>query len=350
MIKAEPHQDLQYPFRQRPDPGEALTVRPGIHWLRMPMPFVLNHINLWVLEGPDGWTVIDTGLRTVDVAAAWNNLLAPEGALGGRRVARVVVTHMHPDHVGMAGWLTRRFDCPFHMTRLEYLNCRVMVADTGREAPPDGLRFYARAGWSERDLDHYRMRFGEFGKMIHPLPDSFERLTDGQVLRLDHNDWEVIVARGHSPEHACLYCRELDVLISGDQILPKITSNTSVYPIEPSADPIGDWLTSIEDIRRRVPDSVLVLPAHNDPFLGLHLRLQQLHDSTLLAMGRVRQALTEPRRVIDLVREVFPSPIANNPTQLGLATGETIAHLNYLSRQGHVRVERREDADWYRLA
>ena len=219
---------LSYPFSDLPLPGQATEIKPGVLWLRMPLPFSLDHINLWALSDGPGWAVVDTGIRSVDVMNAWLALLAPRGPLAGRPVSRVMVTHMHPDHVGMAGWLTRRFECALWMTRDEYLSCRVMLADTGREAPVDGVHFYRRAGWSDTEVDEYRTRFGDFGNMIHPLPDSFVRLTDGQLLRIGDQEWEVIVGTGHSPEHACFYSRELDLLISGDQVLPRISSNTSV--------------------------------------------------------------------------------------------------------------------------
>ena len=190
-----------------------------------------------------------------------------------RPLTRVFVTHMHPDHVGMAGWLTRKFGVRLWMTRLEYLSCRVMVSDTGREAPDDAIEFCRRAGWSAAAIEAYRARFGNFGKHIHTLPDSYRRLCDGEELRIGTNTWRVVVGSGHSPEHACLYCPELKVLISGDQILPRISSNVSVHPTEPEANPLQDWLDSCNKLKTVLPSDVLVLPAHNEPFRGAHLRL-----------------------------------------------------------------------------
>ena len=197
-------------------------------------------------------------------------------SFGGHPVTRVFVTHMHPDHVGMAGWITRRFGCRLWITRGEYLTCRVLVADTGREAPPEGTEFYRRAGWSEDQLETYRTRFGSFGKTVYALPDSYRRLHDGEIIQIGRYRWEVVVGNGHSPEHACLVCHEAGLLISGDQVLPRISSNVSVFPTEPDADPLGDWLSSIERLRSRIGPDVLVLPAHNEPFKGLHKRLDQI--------------------------------------------------------------------------
>ncbi len=168
-------------------------------------------------------------------------------------MTRVIVTHMHPDHIGMAGWITRKFGCRLWITRLEYLMCRVLSADTGREAPEDALRFYRAAGWDQDALDTYQSRFGGFGKALHALPDSFRRLTDGEEIAIGDHVWRVVVGNGHSPEHACLYCPALKLMISGDQVLPRISSNVSVFPTEPDGDPLRDWLTSLARIKTRVP-------------------------------------------------------------------------------------------------
>jgi glyoxylase-like metal-dependent hydrolase (beta-lactamase superfamily II) len=285
------------------------------------------------------------------VANAWRTLLGASGPLGSRPVTRVLVTHMHPDHIGMAGWLTRRYDCRLWMTRLEYLQCRVLAADTGREAPEDGVRFFRRAGWTDEDIDTYRARFGGFGKMIHRLPDSYRRLVDGETVRIGANDWRIVIGRGHSPEHACLYCPALDLLISGDQVLPKISSNTSVHPTEPDADPLAEWLESIETIRAEVPDDVLVMPAHNEPFRGLHARLDHLERGQMRALERLREALKEPKRAVDVFGALFARPIGSEPNLLSLATGEAIACINYLLRRGEAVVDRLENGvAWYRGA
>lgn len=340
---------IVHEFQAPPGPGGFLEVAPGVLWLRMPMPFALSHINLWALRDGEGWAIVDTGLQTPDTAAAWHQLLAADGALQGLPITRVFVTHMHPDHVGMAGWLTRRFGCPLWMTRLEYMTCRVLMADTGREAPADGVLFYRRAGWNQNDLDIYCARFGGFGRMMHQLPDSFHCLADGAAIRIGEHEWEVVAGRGHSPEHACLYCRSLGLLISGDQVLPRISSNVSVFPTEPAANPLEDWLFSIATIRQRVADDVLVLPAHNEPFRGLYLRLAQLENSVHSGLDRLRRALEEPRRVVDTFEALFKRPIGHEPNLLSLATGESLAHLNYLIQRGEV-VEREEGGiTWYAL-
>jgi glyoxylase-like metal-dependent hydrolase (beta-lactamase superfamily II) len=317
----------------------------------MPMPFVLDHLNLWAIRDREGWAIVDTGLQTIETATAWRRLFAGPGPLDGARVTRVLVTHMHPDHVGMAGWLTRKFDCRLWMTRLEYLNCRVLTADTGREAPDDGVRFYRRAGWTEDDIENYRARFGTFGKRIYQLPDSYRRLQDGEALTIGEHDWRVIVGTGHSPEHACFYCADLKLFISGDQVLSEISSNVSVFPAEPDADPLGDWLDSITTLATEVPDDVLVLPAHNEPFTGLHARLGDLAAGHVGSLGRLRRQLEEEKRAIDVFDALFARQVTSDPQLLGLATGESLAHINYLVRRGEALVARTEDdVLWYRIA
>jgi len=343
----QPRPALEYPCGEPPAPGSATEVAPGVLWLRMPLPFTLDHINLWALRDGKGWTIVDTGVQSNDTTSAWRSLFAADGALGQGGLERVVVTHMHPDHVGMAGWLTRKFDCRLWMTRLEYLNCRVLVADTGREAPEDGVRFYRQAGWDDDAIEYYRVRFGNFGRMTHALPESFRRIRDGERLQIGGHEWQVLVGTGHSPEHACLYCVELKLLISGDQVLPRISSNVSVFPTEPDADPLHGWLRSLERIEAAVPDDVLVLPAHNEPFRGLHARLRYLAQGHRTSLARLRRSLETPKRVVDVFGTLFGRPI-DHPHLLSLATGESLAHLNYLvHRRDAVATRDGDGVLWY---
>ncbi len=340
-----------YPCGDPPPLGTGREVVPGILWLHMPLPFTLNHINLWALEDGEGWAIVDTGTKTPDVLAAWTQLLAPGGLLRGRPVTRVIATHLHPDHMGMAGWLTRKFDARLWITRTEYLMCRTLAADTGREAPDDAIRFYRHCGWSDAALDVYRARFGGFGRFIHALPDSFRRIVDGESFAIGAHTWRVVVGQGHSPEHACLVCDELQVMISGDQVLPTISSNVSVYPTEPDADPLGDWIRSLASLRAQLPDSLLVLPAHGKPFRGLHARLDRLAQGHETGLKRLMRSLADPKRVVDCFGALFARSIDECSETYGLATGESAAHLNYLVRRGDARVELGDDGAWrYRLA
>jgi glyoxylase-like metal-dependent hydrolase (beta-lactamase superfamily II) len=337
---------LTYPFDAAPAPGQVVAVAPGVLWLRMPLPLAgLNHINVWALTDGEGFALADTGMQTPDTAAHWQSAFA--GPLQHRAVTRVICTHMHPDHIGMAGWLTRQHDCRLWTTRLEYLTCRMLVADTGREAPGDGVRFYHAAGWDQDALESYKARFGGFGKAVYALPDSYRRIVDGEELAIGGRAWRAVVGRGHSPEHLCLHCPELRVLISGDQVLPRITSNVSVFPTEPDANPLEEWLESLASIKTRVPDDVLVLPSHNEPFRSLHARLDALISGHEQRLARMREELTTPRRAVDLFSVLFRRRVGAE--LLNMATGESIAHLNCLI--GRNLAAREVDASgvaWYR--
>lgn len=320
---------LDYPIDPPANFGETVEITPGVVWLRLPLPFSLDHINIWGLEESEGWAIVDTGTRTDGAIATWRRVFAETSET--RPLTRIFATHMHPDHIGLAGWLSRKFGCRLWITRTEYLNCRVLVSDTVKPAPPDAVTFYHRAAWDDAALEGYMTRFGNFGRFIHPLPDSYRRIVDGEEIPIGDHRWQVVVGTGHSPEHACFYCPELKLLISGDQVLPKISSNVSVHPAEPDADPMSGWLDSLARIRRLIPDDVLVLPAHNSPFRGLHARVDYLASSQRRSLARLHQVLNEPKRVIDVFTTLFGRAIGpSDPGLLGLATGESIASLNYL--------------------
>ncbi len=335
-----------YPFAGPPTPGTTMDVAPGVRWVRMPLPFSLKWINLWLLEDGDGWTVVDTGIPNSETKAHWRTIFANE--LQGRPVKRIIVTHMHPDHVGLAGWMSRKFGCDLWMSRLEYITCRMLVADTGREAPEAGVQFYRAAGWRQEDLDRYVSRFGGFGKAVSQLPDAFQRLVDAQAIEIGGRTWRVVTGSGHSPDHACLWCPELNLFISGDQILPRISSNVSVFPTEPRADPLSDWLHSCAKLKAVIPADVLVLPAHNEPFRGAHKRLDALIAGHEAGMRRILDRLDTPRRALDLFPALFARPIEQDV--LGMATGETIAHLNCLEGRGLITSGQDGGTMWYSRA
>jgi glyoxylase-like metal-dependent hydrolase (beta-lactamase superfamily II) len=337
---------LSYPLDAAPEAGQLLDVAPGVKWLRLPLPFQLNHINVWLLRDGDGWALVDSGLFTNTTREIWHQVL--EQHLEGAPLTRVLVTHLHPDHVGCAGWLARKFGVALWMSRDEYLLCRVLVADTGKPAPPEGLSFYRDAGFEAEALDRYAEYFGAFGRVVSPLPEAYRRLRDGMTVQIGEHSWEVVVGRGHSPEHACLLCRELNIMIAGDQVLPTISSNVSVYPTEPSANPLSFWFESLEKLRRALPPEVLVLPAHGKPFLGVHARLAQLTAEHEEGLANLRVLCREPKRAVDVYPALFKSRISEK--NLIMATGEAISHLNYLVERNEMTVT--PDATgvkWYRL-
>ncbi len=343
---SELYRGLTYPWGRgaNPTPGEPHKIADGVYWARFAMPMSLDHINLWLLQDEDGWTVVDTCLNLPSARATWEQLFA--GFMQGKPVRRVICTHLHPDHVGLAGWLTERFDCELWMPREEFLMCRAMTTDTGRPAPAVAVRFYRGAGYDEAQLELYRNRFGNFGRAIAPLPDSFRRLVDRETLTIGDRYWQVIIGSGHSPEHATLYCPALKLLISGDQVLPKITPNVSVFPTEPHGDPLNEWLRSSAQLREMLPDDLLVLPAHEAPFYGLHTRLNQIIESHKSGLASLFDHLAQPRRAVDCFPALFKREIEEG--SMGLAIGETLAHLNcLLGRRRITRITDAQGVNWY---
>jgi glyoxylase-like metal-dependent hydrolase (beta-lactamase superfamily II) len=339
--------EISYPFTDTPQLGELREVADGVHWLRMPLPFRLDHINLYLLRDGDGWTVVDTGVRGETGLNVWGHVF--DTLLRGSTVKRVIATHMHPDHVGQAGWLCRHFDVELWMTRTEFLMCSILTEDGPSDLPADAVRFYERAGFNQHQLDIYAQRFGYFGSMIEALPAGYRRINDGERLDVDGVGWEVIVGRGHSPEHACLYCAERGMLLSGDQVLPRISSNVSVFPMEPAANPLAEWIASCTMLRGRLPAETLVLPSHNEPFTGLHPRLDALVAEHHEGLQSLFDLCASPQRVVDVFPALFRREIGDG--NLMLATGESLAHLNYLLVQGRLVKERDDDGvDRYQQA
>lgn len=322
---------ISHPLGRVPGSGELVEVAPDVFWSRIPMPGKLDHINVWLFADEDGVSVVDTGMRTSEAEDAWTSLIRQIQEYGA--IQRVFVTHMHPDHVGLAGWLTECHPAQFWMTRQEYMTCRILEAQSHDERVPDCFTsFHRSAGWPAAAIRSYSRHYGNFGKRVYPLPRAYHRLEHGQNHVIGGHNWRIIVGSGHSPEHACFYCEPLKLLVSGDQVLPRISSNVSVTPMEPLANPMADWLDSLRRLKAEVPNDVLVLPAHQECFVGLHERIDALIAGQERAFALLRQSLREgPRRVVDLFDILFSRPIReDDPLIFSLATGEAQACLNYL--------------------
>jgi glyoxylase-like metal-dependent hydrolase (beta-lactamase superfamily II) len=342
---------LRYPFPHPPAPGQALAVADGILWLRLPLPMALDHVNAWALDdrlhGGDGWTVVDPGMHTPRTVAAWEQALA--GPLAGARVARVIVTHYHPDHIGMAGWFQAR-GAELVTPRLGWMTARMLVLDVQDRPLPQTLAFWRRAGMPAADL---AARAGQrpfnFADVVAPLPPGFTRLSDGDTLRVGGRDWHVLFGQGHAPDHAVLWAADGTLVLGGDQLLPGISANLSVYAAEPAADPVGEWMAATRAFQPRATGAELVLPGHKLPFTGLPLRLTQMianHDG---ALARLHDHLSLPRTAVQCFAPLFAREIA--PDTYVMALGEAVAHLNHLARTGQALAEPGPDgADLWRRA
>lgn len=324
---------LDYPWDEAPGPAELVEVAPGVMWLQMALPMALDHINLYLLEDTDGWWIVDTGLSHGDTRGTWEQVF--ERHLKGKPVKAVLSTHWHPDHTGMAGWLCEHWRAPFYMTQGEYLTGLVYTRMQPEHFTWTNEEFQVRTGRGREAIEGLKQTAGGVRQIMEALPTSYRRLEDGTRLNINGHRWRVIVGRGHSPEHSCLFCESLNVLISGDQVIPRITSNVSVSGDEPDGNPLKDWLNSHERFLELLPHDALVLPAHNLPFRGLHHRLRHLiehHEDHLIALEEA--CVDADSTAIELLPVLFKREL--DDTQIGLALGECVAHLNYLVARGQL--------------
>jgi len=327
---------LSFPHPVPPGPGEATEVAPGILWLRLPLPMALDHVNVYALADEAGWVLVDTGMDTPPARAAWEAAL--DGPLAERGVSRILVTHFHPDHIGLAGWLAERTGAPLITTRTSYLCAKALQLDRWDEPPAGAVAFYAAAGYGPAEMAAMRAR-AKYGvsRVCSPLPIGFERIAEGGSLRIGGREWHVLTGHGHAPEHAVLWCAADGLVLAGDQVLPRITSNIGVYPTEPEGDPLGDFLESCHALRAALPEDVLVLPGHNEPFTGLHIRLDQLCAHHTESLDALVASLAVPRTALECFDVLFDREIGDSLR--GFAIVEAIAHLNHLRATGRARRE-----------
>lgn len=337
---------LQYPFGETlPAVGTTLAVGPGVKWLRMALPFALDHINLWLLRdrdeaGREGWAIVDCGITNDATRAAWEQVFANE--LEGLPVLRVIVTHMHPDHIGLAHWLTERWGVRLWISSTDWNAARMASTHTTGVGGATAAAFMANHGLVDpASLDKIRARSNYYASMVPQVPAAYRRLMDGDVLRIGEHDWRCHAGHGHAPEHISLHCADLGVLISGDMVLPRISTNVSVIDLEPEANPLRLYLDSIARLRA-LPDDTLVLPSHGRPFRGLHERIAQLeahHDERLADV--MTACAREPQTAASLLPVLFKRALDLHQTTF--AMGESIAHLHALWLAGRLRRQRGDD-------
>ncbi|MGH7092649.1 MAG: MBL fold metallo-hydrolase [Stellaceae bacterium] len=329
---------LDFPVTTAPAPGETVPIAPGVLWLRMKLPFALNHINLWLVEDGPEWTAIDTGFSLPETQEAWQHIFATQ--LGGRRIGRVIVTHFHPDHIGMAGWLTEHWQAPLWITEKEWLHAR-MNTTSGEDAARLRHDFAHRAGLDDEASTAFAERQGNYRRGVPSVPAAFTRIGEGSAIEIGGHQWRVIIGEGHAPEHACLYCEETGTLIAGYQILPRISPNISVQAYEPDGDPLARYLASLAKLRRELSPEILVLPSHNLPFRGVYQRIDELAAHHRARCDEVIAACTRPLSAAELMPVLFRRQLDRHQT--GFALGESLAHLHYLMGEGALTREADKD-------
>ncbi|MFG5383911.1 MBL fold metallo-hydrolase [Yoonia sp. R2-816] len=333
---------IRYPFAEPPGEGDAIQIADGVFWMRLPLPMALDHVNVYALDDGDGWTVIDTGFASKRSRAIWNTLL--DGPLVGKPVTRLIVTHHHPDHVGLAGWfITKGAD--LHMPRTGWLMARMLTMDLQERATSETLDFYRRAGMDEAEFEKRKTdRPFNFADCVVPLPVGYARLKEGETITMGGRIWDIRMGDGHAPEHATFWSRDDNLVIGGDQLLPSISANLGVYPTEPEADPVTDWIASCERLAPFARDDQLVLGGHKLPFTGLPLRISQMIENHHGALARLLDHLTEPRTAGECFAPLFKRSIGSG--EYGLALVEAVAHLNHLHQTGKAVRELTDQGAW----
>ncbi len=340
---------IVYPWSEPPAEGDAREVAEGVLWMRLPLPMALDHVNVYALRDEDGWTIVDTGFDTRRSRAIWKALLS--GPLAGASVRRVLVTHHHPDHIGLAGWFQAVHGAELITTRTAWLFARMLTLDAQDRPPEETAAFWRSAGMAPEILDQrLAERPFNFADCVAPLPLGFTRIGEGDAITLAGRAWQVHLGSGHAPDHATLWSADGTLVIGGDQLLPSISPNLGVYATEPEADPVAEWLASCARFASIARESQLVLPGHKLPFTGLPARLRQLADNHHGALDRLRSWLRDaPRTAHECFQPLFRREIGGG--EYGLALVEAVAHLNHLHHAGEATRTRRDDGAWvYHLA
>ena len=334
---------IRMPWPDPPAHGEAVEVAKGVLWIRLPLPMALDHVNIYALDDGDSWTIVDTGIKSRKTVALWKDIL--DGPLQGRPVGRVILTHHHPDHVGMAGWLMERFGAELVTTRTAWLMARMLILDVEERPTQQAVAYWRSAGMDAGILEaRCNDRPYNFADMCHPLPVGYTRVRQGDAIRAGGRDWDVHIGNGHAPEHLTLWSRDDNLVLSGDQILPGISPNLGVYPTEPEADPVRDWLEACARLSVLAREDHLVLGGHKVPFTGLPIRMRQLIENHHGALTRLEAHLEQPKTAAECFAPLFKRKIDHGT--YGLALVEAVAHLNHLHQADLVTRNRRDDGAW----
>ncbi|MBR0810160.1 MULTISPECIES: MBL fold metallo-hydrolase [Bradyrhizobium] len=331
---------LRYPWDQHPGPEEIVEVRPGVLWARLKLPFRLNHVNIYLLADGDGYAMVDTGFGNEETIEAWTKLF--DGPLKGITITRLIVTHSHPDHVGLAGWVVERFNCPLVMSQVEYLQS-VYHQNRGTAERQEAQRlFFRRHGMDESLTEKLLGRGQDYLKRVSVLPPSYRRISHGDDVVIGTRRFKVITGGGHALDQVMLYCADDKLFLSADQVLSKISPNVSVWAVEPDQNSLGEYLASLASLTTTLPYDVLVLPGHGVPFYGLKTRIKQLADHHEERCRLIAEACREvPQTSRALVPVVFNKHVLDEH-QMGFAAGELVAHVNYMIVEGRLTAETKD--------
>jgi glyoxylase-like metal-dependent hydrolase (beta-lactamase superfamily II) len=324
---------LRFYRSEAPEFGQPIEIVPGILWLRLALPYALDHVNLYLFEEPGGWGLFDTGLGDDRSRETWQQVLA--GPLGGKPITQLVVSHHHPDHVGLAGWFEERYAMRVSMTRVEYLFTRFLAQMRSPGQNRMLEQYFGQIGLSETESQNVLGDGLSYLSRVTLMDGGYHRLVQGDGLRLGGRDWRVLTGGGHSQDQMMLWCEADRLFLSADQVLSHISPNVSVYPIEPTDNPLGEYLASLGEIRATIPDDVLVLPGHRLPFHGLHLRAAELAQHHAGRCALIAAGCRErPLSCADLLPILFRRTL--DAHQSGFALGEAQAHLNYMQSLGEL--------------
>ena len=334
---------IRYPWPEPPAQGEAIEIASGVLWIRLPLPMALDHVNVYALDDGDSWTIVDTGVQSRKSIQIWQELLA--GPLAGKPVGRIILTHHHPDHVGMVGWFMAQFEAELLTSRTAWLMSRMLILDVEETTTRQSIDFWQRAGLPPEMLEMRKNdRPFNFADICHEIPVGYTRLKQNDILTAGGRDWQVHMGNGHAPEHVTLWSQDDNLVLAGDQILPSISPNIGVYATEPEADPLGDWLESCVHFARLGDAQHLVLGGHKLPFTGVPLRMHQLIENHKSALRRLETHLEAPKVATECFTPLFKRKIDEGV--YGLALVETIAHLNHLYQEGRISRKLRDDGAW----
>ena len=324
---------IRYPWEHPPANGDVTKIAEDVMWLRLPLPMALDHVNIYILDDGDGWTIVDTGMKSRKVIEMWQYLI--DNTLAGKPIKRVIATHHHPDHIGLHGWFVENHGCEYISTQVAYLTARMLTLDKQEIYLQSQIDFYRRAGMRADLLENRKAeRPFNFSDIVYPIPIGFKKISEGDTIEMAGRTWDVRVDHGHAPYHATFWSCDDSLVLSGDQVIPSISSNIGVYPTEPDANPLAEWMSSCKRLQEFSRDDHLALPGHKLPFIGMPLRLTQLLENHRGALDRLRLDLKTPKSAGEVMPTIFKRSLGDSEYSLGLV--EALAHCNYLWHAGEV--------------